>query len=79
VVTPSVVGGFSHLTATAWAALTPGELALVAAALLDAELPELEHALRITISNAQDRAAAIFGRAITPVRTGLVIVVPACG
>ena len=46
---------------------------------ITAELPGLEHALRITISSAQDRAAKTFGRAITPVRTGLVIVVPACG
>jgi hypothetical protein len=79
VVTPSVVGGFCHLTATAWAALTPVELALVAAELLDAGLPELEHALRITMSTTQEKTATILGRVITPVRTGLVIVVPACG
>jgi len=59
--------------------LTAGELALVDAELAEAEPPELEHALRITIANAQDRAAKILGRAITLVRTGLVIVVPACG
>ena len=84
VVTPSSVGAFSHLAAVAWAALTAGELALADAEPPEAELPELEppeleHALRITIANAHDRAAKIFGRAITLVRTGLVIVVPACG
>jgi hypothetical protein len=45
----------------------------------DDELAELEQALRITISSAQNRPVNTAGRAITPVRTGRVIVVPACG
>jgi hypothetical protein len=77
------VGGCSHFAATAWAALTWGEAAPEDFGLADAlpadELPELEHALTISMSSAQNRPANTVGRAITPVRTGRVIVVPACG
>jgi hypothetical protein len=82
-VTPSAVGGFSHLAAVARAAVTaaeePPDDAGPLEAVADDELPELEHALRITISSAQNRPVNTVGRAITPVRTGRVIVVPACG